>query len=98
MGVYGSRLLALVAYCAAVATLYLVVSPVLPFSDHVETPATAAPARPASVPARVPAWAWDLLEWELTEPVLRGYRPSGAPLDPPRWYAEWRAWRVAVSR
>ena len=98
MGVIGSRLLALAAYCAAVGTLYLIVSPVLPLADHVETPATAAPARPASVPKRVPAWAWELHEWESTEPVLRGDRPAAAPLDPPRWYREWRAWRLAVGR
>ena len=95
---YGGRLLAFAAYAGAIATLYLVVSPVLPFTEHVETPATAAPARPASVPARIPAWAWELHDWQSTDPALRGLRPASAPLQPPRWYREWHAWRLSVAR
>ena len=96
--VYRGRLLAFAAYIGAIATLYLVVSPVLPFADQVEAPATAAPARPASVPGRIPPWAWELHEWQSTEPALRGLRPAAAPLELPRWYRDWRAWRLAVRR
>lgn len=92
-------MLAVAAYALAVAALYLIVEPVLPrHVDSVDPQATAAPARPASAPARIPAWAWELHDWQRTDPVLRPPRPARAPKQVPRWYREWFAWRIAVSR
>lgn len=48
--------------------------------------------RPASVPDRLPPWAWSLFAWQLQGEI--GPRPS-APNPAPRWYWTWRAWRVA---
>ena len=92
------RLLAFAAYGAAVAALFLILEPVLPSRANPEETAVAAPARPASAPLRVPAWAWDLHDWEATEPALRPPRPANVPKVLPRWYAEWHAWRLAVAR
>ena len=95
---FARRLAALVAYGTAVAMLYLIAAPVLPNRAQPEEVAVAAPSRPAGVPARVPAWAWELFEWETTEPALRPRRPESVPRTLPAWYGEWRAWRSSVSR
>ena len=98
MRVFRRRVAVVAAYCAGVASLYLILDPVLPNRAHPEAAAVAAPARPASAPARIPAWAWELYDWEATEPALRAPRPAIAPKRLPAWYAEWRAWRAAMRR
>lgn len=97
MGVLRRRLVVFAVYGVGLASLYLIVDPVLPNTARPETAAVAAPARPASAPARIPAWAWELYDWETTEPALRPPRPAAAPMRPPAWYADWRAWRAAVA-
>lgn len=96
--VFRRRLAVVAAYAAGVVSLYLIVDPVLPNRAHPEAAAVAAPTRPASVPMRIPAWAWELYDWDATEPALRPPRPSSAPKLVPAWYAEWRAWRAATTR
>ncbi len=48
--------------------------------------------RPSAVPRALPTWAWLLFSWQLQGQV--GTRPA-APLPPPAWYWQWRAWRIA---
>lgn len=90
------RLAVIAAYGAGLVSLYLIVDPVLPSRAHPEAAAVAAPARPASAPTRIPAWAWELYDWDVTEPALRPPRPATAPKIVPAWYAEWRTWRAAT--
>jgi hypothetical protein len=100
--VLGRRMLAAVAAAALLGALFFSVSPVLP-ADWVpwraETvlPEPVLPARPASIPAHVPGWAWEMQAWHAQRPIDRGRRPRGAPQRLPEWYWEWRAWRAAVS-
>jgi hypothetical protein len=90
------RVAAFLALALGLASLYLILDPVLPNRGRPEATAVAAPARPASAPTRIPAWAWELYDWEATEPALRPPRPAIAPQRVPAWYAEWRAWRVTL--
>ena len=95
-----TRFLAAAALAGSLSGLDLILEPVRPRDGTVavdDEQAVAAPARPAGVPARIPAWAWELLDWELTEPALRAKRPAGAPAKLPAWYGDWRDWRTAVG-
>ena len=96
------RLLALAAAAALLAALFFAISPVLPaqwvpWRTEVALPEPVLPARPASAPAAIPGWAWEMHAWHATRPADRGRRPRGAPQRLPEWYWEWRAWRIAVS-
>lgn len=51
--------------------------------------------RPATVPRAVPAWAWQLYNWQHGG---GGTRPARAPRRPPAWYWAWAAWRAAPFR
>jgi hypothetical protein len=100
--VFGRRAVAGVAAASLLAALFLSVSPVLPadlvpWRTETTLPEPVLPARPASVPAQVPAWAWEMHEWHAKRPIDRGRRPRAAPQSLPAWYWEWRAWRVLVS-
>lgn len=53
------------------------------------------PARPQSVPKRVPAWAWAMSRWH--DDRVAGERPSVAPQVLPGWYWDWRAWRKQLG-
>ena len=48
--------------------------------------------RPALVPRIVPAWSWQLYDWQHGG---GGTRPARAPRRPPAWYWAWAAWRAA---
>ena len=96
-----ARWLARVSATAAVAVAAFAGYLVLDASLHSEAPgASPAPAveRPASVPARVPPWAWELHRWQLTAPAARGERPRAAPARLPAWYWDWRVWRLALAQ
>jgi hypothetical protein len=83
------RLLVLGAYgAAACAIWFVVITPLHRPSTPAAARAATAPARPAGIPAHVPAWAWQL---------LRGKHPASAPKPLPAWYARWRAWRLGAS-
>ena len=90
-----SRVAAVVVAALAVAALYVfVVRPVLPESD----PARPVPIeRPTSIPARVPAWAWQLHVWHLTPETERGPRPAAAPRAVPAWFWDFRRWRLSLA-
>lgn len=95
-----TRVFAAAVLAGSLAGLYLILEPVLPHGGTVavvDQEAAAAPVRPANVPSRIPPWAWELLDWELTVPALRPPRPSSAPSELPEWYADWRDWRTAVG-
>ena len=53
--------------------------------------------RPETIPARVPAWAWDLHLWHLTPAAERGPRPEAAPARVPDWYWDFRRWRLSLA-
>jgi predicted outer membrane repeat protein len=50
--------------------------------------------RPASVPKRIPRWAWRLLNWQEHH---IGARPS-TPHPLPKWYASWKRWQENLFR
>lgn len=79
----------------ALVALYLfVVRPVLPQSE----PVRPVPIdRPASIPTRVPAWAWQLHTWHLTPAAVRGARPAAAPAGVPAWFWDFRRWRLSLA-
>jgi hypothetical protein len=57
----------------------------------------AAPPRPAGVPARVPSWAYVMERWLKTPRQSRGTRPKTAPKPLPKWFADWRHWRIQIE-
>ena len=59
------------------------------------TPAVAAPPRPGSAPAQIPAWAWGMYRWH--DDRHGNVRPLAAPRTMPRWYWEWREWRTTLA-
>jgi hypothetical protein len=91
------RVVATLAIAGAAFAGYLVVEASLRSEAPAAAPAPAA-ERPASVPARVPPWAWELHAWQLRPPVERGERPAAVPARVPGWYWDWRAWRLALAR
>lgn len=56
------------------------------------------PPRPAGVPRRIPAWAWELRRWHLTPVAERGPRPASAPRRVPDWYWPWFRWQSELKR
>ena len=91
-----TRVAVVVVAALAVAALYVfVVRPVLPESDPVARPAPI--ERPTSIPARVPAWAWQLHVWHLTPATERGPRPAAAPNAVPAWFWDFRRWRLSLA-
>jgi hypothetical protein len=97
------RLGALAAFAAAAAALWLAVSPVLPdrwswhpFASDAPAAGATTTARPAGLPHRIPAWAWQLHAWMLDS--RRGPRPKAAPAHVPDWFWAWRKWRLAAER
>jgi hypothetical protein len=91
------RLLAAAALAFVGLAGYLVVDASL--RDDAAPAGAPAPAleRPASAPAHIPGWAWELHRWQLTKPVARGERPASAPASVPSWYWDWRAWRLSLA-
>jgi stage II sporulation protein D len=63
--------------------------------DARRTAAAGPRTRPATAPARIPAWAWRMLEWHGRPAAQRGPRPAAAPPALPGWYWDWRLWRVS---
>ena len=64
-------------------------------AERVElVPAAQPPPRPASVPKRIPEWAWGMARWHDHRQSMR---PLDAPQALPRWYWEWRAWRKELD-
>ena len=91
---WGTRLAAVLVAVAAAALLYVyVIEPVLPESSSGPTPIE----RPATIPARVPAWAWELHKWHLTPAAERGSRPAAAPRHVPEWFWDFRRWRLSLA-
>jgi hypothetical protein len=90
-----NRTAAIALATVALVVLYLlVVRPLLPESSSAQpTPIE----RPATVPERVPAWAWQLHGWHLTDLAERGPRPAAAPASVPRWYWDFRRWRLSLA-
>jgi N-acetylmuramoyl-L-alanine amidase len=78
------------------ATGSLPIGVVLPPTAPAQPPPPA-PARPGTVPRKVPRWAWELRAWHLTPKARRGTRPGAAPRRIPRWYWAWYRWRAAVD-
>ena len=61
------------------------------------TPVVVEPSpRPATVPAALPAWSWQLHRW-IGE-GRSGARPATAPTATPAWFWTWAAWRDAPFR
>jgi hypothetical protein len=56
------------------------------------------PPRPAGVPRRIPAWAWELRRWHLAPRAERGPRPAAAPRRLPSWYWPWFRWQSELKR
>jgi N-acetylmuramoyl-L-alanine amidase len=56
------------------------------------------PARPGSIPRRIPRWAWELKTWQTSPKATRGPRPAAPRRRLPHWYWEWRRWLAAVER
>ena len=98
---YLTRLLALAALGGAGFLVWLAIQPILPkdeASDRGASPAAAQPhPRPASLPARIPKWAWEMNGWHSAPAARRGPRPAAAPARLPAWYWEWRAWRASQA-
>ncbi|HWH06716.1 MAG TPA: hypothetical protein VNT23_09835 [Gaiellaceae bacterium] len=95
--VWLTRLLVVAAAGLAAAALYtLVVQPLLPERESAP-PAPTPIERPETIPARVPAWAWDLHLWHLTPAAERGPRPEAAPARVPDWYWDFRRWRLSLA-
>jgi hypothetical protein len=61
------------------------------------TPVGPPPARPGSIPRRIPRWTWELKTWQTSPKATRGPRPV-TPRPLPHWYWEWRRWLAAVER
>ena len=91
---YARRLLVLGLYTSAAVVLYLIVAPLLPQRGDGATAGAAATARPKSVPAMIPTWAWTLSAWQAAPAADRGRRPKAAPRTVPKWYWDWRSWRA----
>jgi hypothetical protein len=99
---YGRRLLALLAVAAVIGGIYVGISPLLPaewlpWEDETSATVTPPPPRPASAPAQIPPWAWELNAWHSAPATVRGARPADAPARVPAWYWEWREWRLALA-
>lgn len=52
--------------------------------------------RPSTAPRAIPAWAWQLLDWQRHG--RSGTRPQEAPARPPAWYWRWASWQLAPYR
>jgi hypothetical protein len=91
------RLLATAALATVAFAGYLVVEASLRSDAAPVPPPTPTLERPASAPARIPGWAWELHRWQLTKPIARGERPASAPASVPSWYWDWRAWRMSLA-
>jgi len=93
---WAKRLAVVAAAGLAASALYvLVAQPLLPERGASSQPTPV--ERPQTIPARVPAWAWDLHKWHLTPAGERGPRPEGAPARPPDWYWDFRRWRISLA-
>lgn len=89
------------AYLAALGLMVALSNPVLfdrGSSGARQAPAVAALARPANLPAVIPAWAWKMNAWHETKGSERGRRPHDAPHPLPDWYWTWHAWRIQIQR
>jgi hypothetical protein len=92
-----SRIAATALYAGAAVAVYVIAVPLFSSGGGgADTPAAEAAnrARPKSVPARVPQWAWDLTAWRAKPVATRGKRPASIPYHVPEWYWEWRDWRA----
>lgn len=98
MRTYARRFFAIAALAGGLALVYLAAAPILPWSSSGgPAPAVAqagdtVAARPKSVPARVPQWAWDFTAWRAAGG--KGKRPASVPYHVPDWYWDWAAWRA----
>jgi hypothetical protein len=97
------RIAAVATYGVALFVAFQLAAPLLerspaPTPQPVAEAEAAAPApeRPASVPAHVPTWAWELSAWH--DDRIRNIRPFEAPTPLPAWYWEWRAWRIDLAK
>lgn len=91
------RIVATLALAGVAYAGYLVVETSLRSDAPAPLPPAQTVERPATAPASIPAWAWDLHRWQLTPPIERGERPAAAPARVPSWYWDWRAWRLALA-
>ena len=92
---WANRLAAVIVAGLAAAALYVFVArPVLRADDPVQSVPI---DRPQNIPARIPAWAWELHKWHLRSVGERGSRPDAAPQRVPGWYWDFRRWRISLA-